>query len=50
MNRVFIVLLALSASFVLLAVACGDSEPKQYTGVGQIDPPIDPQKGVHGGS
>ena len=45
MNRVLIVLLALSASFVLLAVACGDSEPKQYTGVGQIDPPIDPKKG-----
>ena len=46
MNRVFIVLLALSASFVLLAVACGGpGEPKQYTGVGEIDPPIDPKKG-----
>ena len=45
MNRVFIVLLALSVSFVLLAVACGGSgEPKQYTGVGEITPPVDPKK------
>ena len=44
MKRVFKVLLGLSAGLVLLAVACGDSEPKVYTGVGPEDPPLDDNK------